>query len=42
MKDQPVTRAEFNGLIVTAKALSDQMAALTTTTTTLTAKVDER
>jgi len=33
MGDQPVTRAEFDGLIVSAKALLNQMA-------TLTAKVD--
>jgi len=34
MGDQPVTREEFDGLIAVAKALSDQMAGLTTTTTT--------
>jgi len=33
MGDQPVTMVEFHGLIAAAKALADQMAALSTTTT---------
>jgi len=40
MGDQPVTKAEFDGLIAAAKALSDHMVALITTTAGLTAKVD--
>ena len=31
MGDTPVTKAEFDGLIAATKAMSDQMAALTTT-----------
>ena len=44
MGDQPVTKADFDGLTATMKTLADQMAALSTTTTaqitTLTAKID--
>jgi len=44
MGDQPVTKADFDGLAATMKTLADQMAALSTTTTaqitTLTAKID--
>jgi len=44
MGDQPVTRADFDDLAATIKAIANQMAALSTTTTaqitTLTARVD--
>jgi len=44
MGDQPVTKAYFDGLAATIKALPDEMAAhkvALTTTTALTAKIDD-